>query len=208
MENTRKRTSMSVPEMGRMLGLCKTDAYWLIKKKYFRTIVVGGKMRVMIDSFEKWYANQFWYHKTDGTPPGEELKKTTYSVDDLSRLLGLQEGTVYELISKGHFEVVEALGKRRITRDSFEKWYGSQSIYRTIEDQNRDAEIISATYSLPEIARMLGVPRQTVYYIADSGKFDLVKIGRQKRATKESFEKWYQSQSRLKLKPVEGKERG
>lgn len=208
MENTRKRTSMSVPEMGRMLGLCKTDAYWLIKKKYFRTIVVGGKMRVMIDSFEKWYANQFWYHKTDGTPPGEELKKTTYSVDDLSRLLGLQEGTVYELISKGHFEVVEALGKRRITRDSFEKWYGSQSIYRTIEDQNRDAEIISATYSLPEIARMLGVPRQTVYYIADSGKFDLVKIGRQKRATKESFEKWYQSQSKLKLKPVDGKERG
>lgn len=208
MENARKRTSMSVPEMGRLLGLCKTDAYWLIKKKYFRTIVVGGKMRVMIDSFEKWYANQFWYHKTDGTPPGEEMKKTTYSVDDLSQLLGLQEGTVYGLISKGHFEVVEALGKRRVTRDSFEKWYASQSVYRTVEDQSREAEIISSTYSLPEIARMLGVPRQTVYYIADSGKFDLVKIGRQKRATKQSFEKWYQSQSRLKLKPADEKERG
>ena len=136
------------------------------------------------------------------------MKKTTYSVDDLSQLLGLQEGTVYGLISKGHFEVVEALGKRRVTRDSFEKWYASQSVYRTVEDQSREAEIISSTYSLPEIARMLGVPRQTVYYIADSGKFDLVKIGRQKRATKQSFEKWYQSQSRLKLKPADEKERG
>ena len=69
---------MSVPEMGRILGLCKTDTYWLIKKNYFETVLVGGSMRVKIDSFEKWYANQFWYHKVDGTPPGEELRETTY----------------------------------------------------------------------------------------------------------------------------------
>ena len=30
---------------------------WLIKKNYLKTITVGGTMRVMIDSFEKWYAN-------------------------------------------------------------------------------------------------------------------------------------------------------
>ena len=36
MENARKRTSMSVPEMGRLLGLCKTESYWLIKKNYFK----------------------------------------------------------------------------------------------------------------------------------------------------------------------------
>ena len=76
MDKTRKRTSMSVPEMGKLLGLCKTEAYWLVKKNYFNTVLVGGTMRVMIDSFEKWYANQFKYHKVDGTPPGEEMKKT------------------------------------------------------------------------------------------------------------------------------------
>ena len=43
--------------MGRMLGLCKTESYWLIKKNYFKTILVGNTMRVMIDSFEEWYAN-------------------------------------------------------------------------------------------------------------------------------------------------------
>ena len=85
MAETRKRTSMSVPEMGRMLGLCKTESYWLIKKNYFKTILVGNTMRVMIDSFEEWYANQFQYQKVDGTPPGEELKKTCLlytSLDD------------------------------------------------------------------------------------------------------------------------------
>ena len=48
MAEMRKRTSMSVPEMGRMLGLGKTESYWLIKKNYFKTILVGNTMRVMI----------------------------------------------------------------------------------------------------------------------------------------------------------------
>ena len=59
MAEMRKRTSMSVPEMGRMLGLGKTESYWLIKKNYFKTILVGNTMRVMIDSFEEWYVQYF-----------------------------------------------------------------------------------------------------------------------------------------------------
>ena len=107
MAEMRKRTSMSVLEMGRMLGLGKTESYWLIKKNYFKTILVGNTMRVMIDSFEEWYANQFKYQKVDGTPPGEELKKTTYSMEELGQRLGLKEATAYELVAKGHFDVVD-----------------------------------------------------------------------------------------------------
>ena len=207
MNESRKRTSMSVPEMGRMLGLCKTESYWLIKKNYFKTILVGGTMRVMIDSFEEWYANQFKYQKVDGTPPGEELKKTTYSVEELGERLGLKEATAYELIGKGHFEIVETLGKRRITKESFDCWYASQSDYRTMEDQAKDADIVAATYGLPEIARMLGTHRQNVYGIAAKGCFELVRVGRYTRATKESFEKWYQSQNRYHLVAENGTER-
>lgn len=50
-------------EMGQMLGLKKTNSYWLIKKGWFETIMVAGKMRVMVDSFEKWYQNQTHYKK-------------------------------------------------------------------------------------------------------------------------------------------------
>lgn len=199
MEKTRKRTSMSVPEMGRMLGLCKTESYWLIKKNYFKTITVGGTMRVMIDSFENWYANQFKYQKVDGNPPGEELKKTTYSASELGERLGIAEATAYELIAKGHFEVVEVLGKRRITKDSFERWYSSQSKYLTVEDQKDSEGIIAETYTMPEIARMLGVHRQNVYYLVDQGHFEIIMVGRQKRITKSSFKKWYLHQNRYSL---------
>lgn len=182
-----------------MLGLGKTESYWLIKKNYFKTILVGNTMRVMIDSFEEWYANQFKYQKVDGTPPGEELKKTTYSMEELGQRLGLKEATAYELVAKGHFDVVDVLGKRRVTKESFERWYASQTDYRTVEDQELDADIMASTYGLPEMARMLGVHRQTIYYIVANEDFELIKVGRYKRATKESFEKWYHNQTRYQL---------
>ena len=196
MEGTRKRTSMSVPEMGKILGLCKTDAYWLIKKNYFETVLVGGSMRVKIDSFEKWYANQFWYHKVDGTPPGEELMKTTYTAAELAERLGMQESTGYALIAKGYFDVVDTLGKCRVTKESFERWYASQKDYRTVEDQERDA---TTSYSLPEITHMLGTHRQNVYNLVAAGHFEIIQLGKNKRVTKASFEKWYNSQSRYRL---------
>lgn len=148
MAEMRKRTSMSVLEMGRMLGLGKTESYWLIKKNYFKTILVGNTMRVMIDSFEEWYANQFKYQKVDGTPPGEELKKTTYSMEELGQRLGLKEATAYELVAKGHFDVVDVLGKRRVTKESFERWYASQTDYSHIIDDDRrlNAERMEAAF--------------------------------------------------------------
>lgn len=74
MQKQRVKTSMSVPEMGKMLGLGKVESYWLVKKNYFKTIQVAGRMRVMLDSFEDWYAGQFHYKKVDGTPPGEKWR--------------------------------------------------------------------------------------------------------------------------------------
>ena len=47
--------------------------------------------------------------EVDGTPPGEELKKTTYSMEELGQRLGLKEATAYELVAKGHFDVVDVL---------------------------------------------------------------------------------------------------
>ena len=68
-----------------------------------------------------------------------------------------------------------------------------------LEDQELDADIMASTYGLPEMARMLGVHRQTIYYIVANEDFELIKVGRYKRATKESFEKWYHNQTRYQL---------
>lgn len=93
----------------------------------------------------------------------------------------------------------DVLGKRRVTKESFERWYASQTDYRTVEDQELDADIMASTYGLPEIARMLDTNRQNIYSIAAKGSFELIRVGRHNRATKESFMKWYQNQTRYQL---------
>ena len=103
--------------------------------------------------------------------------------------------TLKNLLSEDEY----VLGKRRVTKESFERWYASQTDYRTVEDQELDADIMASTYGLPEMARMLGVHRQTIYYIVANEDFELIKVGRYKRATKESFEKWYHNQTRYQL---------
>ena len=65
------KTSISVMEMQKLLGLGKTDAYWLVKKKLFRTIIAGKRMRIMLDSFEAWYDGQSHYKKVSEHQGGE-----------------------------------------------------------------------------------------------------------------------------------------
>ena len=64
------KKSMSVMEMRKLIGLKKTASYWLVQKNYFETIIVAGKMRVMVDSFEAWYGSQTHYKKRE---MGEEV---------------------------------------------------------------------------------------------------------------------------------------
>ena len=53
--------TMSVRNMGRLLGLKKTESYYLLNKHHFETITIAGKTRVVVESFEKWYAGQDRY---------------------------------------------------------------------------------------------------------------------------------------------------
>ena len=76
---THGKTSMSVMEMGRMLGLKKTNSYWLVKKNYFETVILKGHMRVMVSSFEEWYQGQTHYKKVQ--VPTKETEEIDNGVD-------------------------------------------------------------------------------------------------------------------------------
>lgn len=67
-----KKKSMSVREMGRMLGLGEINSYWLVKKHYFETILGAGRMRVLVGSFEDWYQGQTHYKKAAAPGNGGE----------------------------------------------------------------------------------------------------------------------------------------
>ena len=140
---------MTVPEMGKLLGLKKTDRYWLVHKNVFESKEIAGKIRINIASFEKWYANQIKYHKVTGEESGKELKSWSYSVKEVADLLGVDDYLVDYW--------------KRIPKESFQNWYKSQSRYRTKEDREKDALLEEATITMPEMAQLLGTTRSVVW---------------------------------------------
>ena len=185
-----------------MLGLRKTDSYWLVHKQCFETVMVEGKMRIVIDSFEHWYANQVKYKKVDGSPPGEELRSYSYSPQELAEELGVSDSIAYDLIKRYDIETFDVDHWMRIRKDVFEAWYKTQTRYRTKADRERDAELEAASITMPEMARQLLITRKEVYNILltgrDKDQFDFVYIADRRRVTKESFERWYAGQNRYR----------
>ena len=130
------KTSMSVIEMGKSLGLGKTESYWLVHKEQFETRFVAGKMRVMVESFERWYANQLHYKKISGELPGKELLKGTMTVPTMAKLLGIKESNAYELIHRLHFRSVKTeYSSQRLLIDkaTFNEWLKKQTHYKIVE---------------------------------------------------------------------------
>lgn len=103
------------------------------KKRFFEVRVIGRGMRIMVKSFDEWYSSQFHYKRVDGVLPGTKWGDTL-SIPDFGNLLGLSPGGAYWLVDHAKIETVIICNHKRITRESFEKWYHSQSKYRIIED--------------------------------------------------------------------------
>jgi excisionase family DNA binding protein len=166
-----------------------------VKKNYFKTVVVGQKIRVMIDSFEDWYAKQFSYQKVDGTPPGEQLKNSLLSRAEIADLLEISVATVYEIEKKAKFDYVNIYGKQRILKESFDNWYRGKNWYKTQEDKKEEEILLSGTLSMPELARKTGIPRERVYALVNKGLFESVMVGKQKRITITSYETWLKTKA-------------
>ncbi len=159
--------TMTVRAMGALLGLKKTESYYLVNKKAFDTVMVAGQRRVVKASFEEWYARQDRYRKVDGEPPGAKLHSNMYSVSDLQKMLNLSQDSVLELIHREKFLTMTFEGKFWIPKVIFDDWYASQSRYRNPEDRERDRAAEESSMTIPEMGRLLGLnPRQAwqLYY--------------------------------------------
>jgi len=197
-ETGKPKLTMSVSEMGKLLGLGKTESYYLVHKNCFETVLVNKVMRVRVDSFEDWYANQTRYEKVDGPAPGKELIAVSYSVKEIAVLLDIPIYLAYDIIKRFAIETFITDDRMRIRKEVFEAWYASQTKYRTAKDRQRDEELERASITLPQMAGILGISRNEVYGLiskkSSQGVFDIITVADRKRITLESFELWYQNQ--------------
>ena len=197
MKTSQKKETMTVREMREILGIKKTDSYWLIKRQYFKTVIVDGKIRVDIKSFEDWYANQVHHHKVNGEEPGRKLMESSYSVREISTMLGIAEASVQEMIHRENWPVIDIQHHWRVDKEWFHQWYLNQDHYRTAEDRERDHSLEAASMTLPEMGIMLCIDRNGAYQIVkENPQLEVIIIAGKKRVTIRSFEDWYASQEK------------
>ena len=202
-KHEKQRTMISVKEMGDLLGLKKTERYWLVHKNVFETKTIIGKMWVDIATFENWYANQLKYKKVSGEQPGKKIREWSYSVRDISQMLGICEAGAYDLIKRKAIETIIIDDRIRVSKKAFQKWYVDQTHYRTREDRLIDAQLEKTTLSLPQIAALLGISRNKVYSILRDNRyrsfFEIIVVADRRRVTKNSFAAFLKGQDRYRL---------
>ena len=171
-----KRT-MSVPEMRKLLGVKKTESYWLVHKNYFKTELINGTMRVDIDSFEKWYANQTKHKKVAGEKPGEQLCAASYSFRDVANMLGEYDGTIYDLWNRKGLPTVTVNYRKRIPREIFDSWYENQNEYHKVDGPATIEEIEEKFILFREAAAMLKMSNEELLTLIRKGKYkDLLEM--------------------------------
>ena len=161
-----QRSTMSVPEMRKLLGLKKTDSYWLVHKNLFKTQIIGGMMRIDLESFEKWYANQVKYKKVGGEEPGKELREKSYSFKEAANILEIHDCDLYDIWKNEKLEYITVDFVRRIPVDIFEKWYADQDVYRKVTHIPTAEELENDYICLQDAADLLGISREKLAKIA------------------------------------------
>jgi len=194
-------TTMTVQAMGRMLGLKKTESYYLLHKHHFQTVTINHQLRVVRDSFEQWYEHQDKYRKVDGPEPGAMLQTQFYSVAEIAGMLSLSDDSIRDLIQNLHWPTLIVAGRLRVPKKVFDQWYASQHRYRNCADRERDRLIEEASMTVPDMGRLLGIDRRHAWkvYRQAKGQLELIRVAEKPRITKESFEKWYADQKWFQL---------
>lgn len=93
-------------------------------------------------------------------------------------------------------QFVKVDGQTRILKESFDAWYQSQSHYKKREDA-APQELLDATLSVGDVAKLLGIHRNSVYNMVNKQNlFTTTKANDKIRIYKDSFDAWYRSQNR------------
>ena len=195
--------TMSVPEMRKLLGLKKTEGYWLVHREFFKTEIIGGMMRVDIESFEKWYANQVKHKKVDGEEPGRELIKGSYSFQDAANLLGVNSACLYEIWKKEERKTIEVDFVKRIPKEEFENWLSEQTVYKKSDRIPTISNMEKGYIRFKETARLLNIQEDTMLKLIRTGKykslFEVRVFDNKKWISRKSFRLFLNAQNEYRI---------
>lgn len=136
-----KEWSYSIRDIARILSIEESVVYDLLIRENIETITVDYWKRVPKSAFHQWYKGQSRYLTQEDRKAVEDLYKTTISMPEMARSLGVTRSTVYSILKNkkySHFFEMIMIGEqKRITKDSFLNFLNGQNQYHlaTSKDQ-------------------------------------------------------------------------
>ena len=160
-------------------------------------------MRVDIESFEKWYANQVKHKKVDGEEPGRELIKGSYSFQDAANLLGVNNACLYEIWKKEERKTIKVDFVKRIPKEEFENWLSEQTVYKKSDRVPTISNMEKGYIRFKETARLLNIQEDTMLKLIRTGKykafFEVRVFDNKKWISRKSFRLFLNAQNEYRI---------
>lgn len=101
-------------------------------------------MRIDLESFEKWYADQDIYRKVTYIPTAEKLEKGYICLQDAADLLGISREKLAKIARREEIgrllDSTICNNKRWIARKSFQLFLNVQNVYHIMNDGDKQEE--------------------------------------------------------------------
>ncbi len=137
-----KSWSYSVKEVADLLGVDDYLVYELLKKNQMEAIIVDYWKRIPKESFQNWYKTQSRYRTKEDREKDALLEDATITMPEMAQLLVTTRSSVYTILDNpkySHFfEFIVIAEKKRITKESFQKFLEGQDRYKL--DPSNDYE--------------------------------------------------------------------
>lgn len=214
-----KSWSYSVKEVADLLGVDEYLVYDLLKKNQMEAVIVDYWKRIPKESFQNWYKSQSRYRTKEDRKKDALLEDATITMPEMAQLLGTTRSTVYTILDNpkySHFfEFIVIAEKKRITKESFQKFLEGQDRYKLdplndYEELAQEQNIALANFrrkklsqtgirgsngnikylTFDEASYLAKVSRSMINKWADKGKFTVIKVGSRVRIRRDEFEDW------------------
>ena len=193
--------------------------YELLKKNQMETVIIDYWKRIPKESFQNWYKSQSRYRTKEDREKDALLEDATITMPEMAQLLGTTRSAVYTILDNpkySHFfEFIVIAEKKRITKESFQKFLEGQDRYKLdpsndYEELAQEQNIALANFrrkklsqtgirgsngnikylTFDEASYLAKVSRSMINKWADKGKFTVIKVGSRVRILRDEFEDW------------------
>ena len=182
-------------------------------------VIVDYWKRIPKESFQNWYKSQSRYRTKEDREKDALLEDATITMPEMAQLLGTTRSSVYTILDNpkySHFfEFIVIAEKKRITKESFQKFLEGQDRYKLdpsndYEELAQEQNIALANFrrkklsqtgirgsngnikylTFDEASYLAKVSRSMINKGADKGKFTVIKVGSRVRIRRDEFEDW------------------